>query len=250
MNYIDHIHEPERLLLIWQPAELPRTRYAVAELQRPTDDSHVVLRYLTEHQDFAAARDRGFMAFPAFRKTDQTYDIGVIETFMRRLPPRSRGDYAQYLEQFRLRPETPISEMALLGCTGARLPSDGFSLIDPFDNVASPCEALIRVAGFQYTSSIPRDALLVGSSATLQEEPDNPHDPCALAVHVDGVRIGHVARQQAVGLGRLARAGAIELTVERINGQPDNPNIYLFARIRPSESSRGVATRVAPSMTR
>lgn len=250
MNYIDHVHEPERLLLIWQPAEQPRTRYAIAELRRPADGSRVVLRYLAEQQDFAAAVERGFIAFPAFPATDQTYDLGVIETFMRRLPPRSRGDYAQYLEQFRLRPETPISEMALLGCTGARLPSDGFSLIDPFDDVSAPCEALIRVAGFQYTSSIPRDALNIGASATLREEPDNPHDPCALAVHVDGVRIGYVARQQAVGLGRLARTGAIELTVERVNGQPDNPNIYLFARIRPSVSSRDATTRLAPLSAR
>lgn len=240
MNYIEHVHEPERLLLIWQPTELPRTRYGVAELRRPADGGRVVFRYLAETPDFDAASERGFVVFPAFRKTEQTYDLGVLETFMRRLPPRSRGDYAQYLEQFRLRPETVASDMALLGCTCARLPSDGFSLIDPFEDVVAPCEALIRVAGFQYTSTISRDDLHIGDPATLQEEPDNPHDPFALAIYVDGVRIGHVARQQAVGLGRLARARAIDLTVERINGQPDNPNIYLFARIRPT-AAQGMA---------
>jgi hypothetical protein len=244
MNFIEHIHEPKRLLLVWQAAELPRTRRAVAELVQPAAaSSRVMFRYLIDTADFQLAQQEGFVAFPAFRKTDQSYDLGVIETFARRLPPRTRGDYSQYLEQFRLRSDTSITDMALLGYTGAKLPSDGFSILDPLEDVLKPCEMMIEVAGFRHTATISRDQLAIGSRAALREEPDNPYDANALAVYLGEQRIGHVPRQQATALRALMRNNALEMMIERINGQPERPLVYLFARIRPhaisSELRRG-----------
>lgn len=233
MNFIEHIHEPHRLLLIWQSADPPRSRRAVAEIVRDDVQSRPVFRYLQGTPDFQAARSEGFVAFPAFLNVEQSYDLGIIETFLRRLPPRTRGDYPNYLEQFRLHPETQISDMALLGYTGAKLPSDGFSIVNPLEDVSQPCDVLIEVAGFRHTSKLHRDDLILGTAATLAEEPDNPHDCDAMAIYVGDERIGHVPRPQAPALCSLTRRGEVHMTIERINGQPERPVVYLFTRIRP-----------------
>jgi hypothetical protein len=235
VNYIEHVREPCRLLLVWQAADGKRARHAVAELLRP-ETGPVRLRYLTGTTDFEAARAEGFFNFPAFRKPAQTYDLGVVETFMRRLPPRTRGDYAQYLEKFRLRPQTPISDFALLAYTGAKLPSDGFSILDPLDDVKTPCEVLLEVAGFRHVARVSPTEIPVGHAVRFVSEPDNAEDPKAVAVYLGEARIGYVPRQQAPAVERLVREGAIEATVERVNGQPERALIYLFTQLQAAAS--------------
>jgi len=231
MNFIEHVHEPRRLLLIWQAAEGLRTRRAVAELTRP-ENGAVRLRYLTGTPDFEAACAEGFFNFPAFRKITQIYDLGVVETFMRRLPPRTRGDYAQYLEKFRLRPETSLSDFALLACTGAKLPSDGFSILDPLEDVQTSCELLLEVAGFRHAAQVTPDQIGMGDPVRFAPEQENVRDPHAVAVNLGMHRIGYVPRQQAAAVSRLLRESAIEATIERINGSAERPLVYLFTRLR------------------
>lgn len=234
MNYIEHVHEPRRLLLVWQRSEedgAARVRRAVAELLRDSAE-RVQFRYLTDTPDFEAAKSEGFINFVAFRKLHATYDLGVVETFMRRLPPRSRGDYAQYLEQFRLRPETLISDFALLGYTGAKLPSDGFSILDPLEDVGECCDVLLEVAGFRHVSPVGPQLLCVGEPVSLVIQPDNLHDPMAVAVEIRDQRIGYVPRQQAPAIRDLVATGEVEACIQRINGKPERPLIHLMARIR------------------
>lgn len=232
MNFIEHVHEPRRLLLVWQgPEGSSRTRHTIAELVRVADD-RVRFHYLCDSDDFKTAQAEGFVNFPAFRKLDQDYDLGIVETFMRRLPPSSRGDYAQYLEQFRLRPETVVSDFGLLGYTGAKLPSDGFSLINPLDDVVGSCDVLVEVAGFRHTSELPVDALREGDLADFAPEPGNIHDTNALAIRAHGRKIGYVPRQQAVAICNWQRAAALQAHIERVNGRPERPLIYLFVRAR------------------
>lgn len=238
MNTIEHIREPHRLLLIWQAAEGKRSRHAVAELVRP-ENGPVRLRYLTDTPDYRAASNEGFFNFPAFRKPTQTYDLGVVETFMRRLPPRTRGDYAQYLEKFRLRPETGISDFALLAYTGAKLPSDGFSILDPLEDVRAPCEILLEVAGFRHVANIAPTEVSEGQSVQFVAEPDNTTDAQAVAIYLGKAKIGYVPCQQAPAVKHLAKAGAIEAVVERVNGQPERPVIHLFTRLRQATSMDG-----------
>ncbi|MGH8191411.1 MAG: HIRAN domain-containing protein [Rhodanobacteraceae bacterium] len=235
MNFIEHVREPHRLLLVWQAAEGARARHAVAELLRP-ETGPVRLQYLTSTNDFEAARNEGFFNFPAFRKPTQIYDLGVVETFVRRLPPRSRGDYPQYLEKFRLHPETPISDFALLAYTGAKLPSDGFGILDPLDDVQASCELLLEVAGFRHAAQVSRDEIKIGDPVRFVPEPDNPHNQKAVAVFLGAAKIGYIPRQQAPAVQRLVQEGAIEADVERVNGQPERPLIYLFTRLQAEAS--------------
>lgn len=244
MNFIENVHEPHRLLLIWQgPEGSGRTRRAVAELVKIAAD-RVRFQYLKDTADFAAAQAEGFITFPAFRKLDVSYDLGVVETFMRRLPPRSRGDYAQYLEQFRLRPDTSISDFALLGYTGAKLPSDGFSILNPLEEIGDACDVLLEVAGFRHVSRLSSQDICADEPVTLVAQQDNPHDPLAVAMELRGERIGYVPRQQAPALRGLLNEGVIEAWVERINGKPERPLIHVLARIRRQAILPGPSPRV------
>ncbi|GMU69191.1 MAG: hypothetical protein AMXMBFR37_15230 [Steroidobacteraceae bacterium] len=243
MKFIEHILEPKRLLLVWQgPEGSSRLRHTVAELVRQ-NDGQVRFRYLTDTSDFREAREEGFVSFPAFRKIDQTYDLGVVDTFSRRLPPRTRGDYARYLEQFRLRPESVVSDFALLAYTGAKLPSDGFSIIDPLEDVSRAGELLIEVAGFRHASEISLGALPFGDDVRFVPEPDNPRDPDAVAVMVRDQKIGYVPRQQARAVRALSGAGLLRAHIERVNGSAERPLVFVFMEVHPSAKAELLATQ-------
>lgn len=231
MNFIEHIHEPERLLLVWQgPEGSSRARHSVAELTRG-DAGPVRLRYLTDMPCFKLAQNEGFEIFPAFRKLEATYDLGVVETFMRRLPPRKREDYPQYLEQFRLRHGTQISDFALLAYTGAKLPGDGFLIVNPLTPLRSKAQVMIEVAGFRHASQMPLTALAEGQAVEFVNDDDNAHDHNAVALFIDGRKIGFVPSQQAVAVRALMRREGISAAVERINGSKERPLVYLLAQL-------------------
>ncbi|HEX4044328.1 MAG TPA: hypothetical protein VHZ76_01510 [Gammaproteobacteria bacterium] len=54
------------------------------------------------------------------------------------------------LEGLRLQADVQISDFALLGYSGAKLLSDGFSIIHPFAHANGPCELLLEAAGYRH----------------------------------------------------------------------------------------------------
>lgn len=233
MNTILHIVEPKRLLLIWQgPEGCSRVRHVVGELS--THDKLVELRYFVGTPDMVAAKSDGFLGHPAFTDLNNVYRSGVLEAFLRRIPPRSRDDFPAYLAQLRLPNNVKISDFALLGYSGARLPTDGFSVIHTFENYDGPFEFVTEVAGFRHQApeaGLNVADLVVGESITLVAEPTNPVDPLAVQVLLRGKRIGYMPRgmQQHV-LGWLGRKN-VEATIDRLNGRPERPSVYLFVKI-------------------
>lgn len=241
MNRIKHVIDPERLLLVWQaPEGKSRNRYVVGELRQCHGE--VVFRYFPNTEEFKNANAEGFVCYPAFRKTGQEYNQGVLDTFLRRLPPRKRGDFAKYLEQWRLASHVEISDFALLGHTGAKLPNDGFTLINPFDNVEPPYEFYIEVAGFRYyQDSVSIQDIGVGMDAVFISEPDNEYDGNAVRIEVAGKKIGYVNKVQSKSFMRWLQHYRITACVERINGTNDRPLIYIFGRVESAQQQRAVA---------
>jgi len=95
MNLISHIDTPNRLLLVWQsPEGTERNRFVVGEVC--LDDKGYIFRYLVDTEQFDNACTEGFTCYPAFPKTNQEYREGILETFLRRMPPRKRGDFGKY----------------------------------------------------------------------------------------------------------------------------------------------------------
>lgn len=235
MRYIEHIVEPERLLLSWQTSQpgKGRGRMFVAELIRRGEDADLV--YLPDSDDFKKAMSLGFEGYPGFTTNREKYD-SVLPAFMKRLPPRSRGDFGKYLDSLRIRTDAKISDFALLGYSGAKLPDDDFTVIHTFENGVPPFEFLLHVQGYRYyVEDVPFASIKLEQEVILQPEPENPADPKAISIALNGVRAGYVCRGLTESFHEWFAAGyAVNASVERINGTDKLPEIYLYVSVETS----------------
>ncbi len=231
MNILQHIVEPERLLMTWQPpdeAAPNRTRRVVGEIGLESS-GQAVFRYLKDSADFQAALAAGFKGFPAFPLKEKEAEIrqGVIEALMRRLPSRKREDFADYLARHALSTPFNHSDFALLGYTGARLPSDGFSLVPVFPEDSIPCDFLIEVAGLRHVFNGNIDTIRAGDSVSFDIDAGNPVDRDALAVVHQGRRIGYVNRALRHMVCGWLHSHKVLASVHRLNGKPERPLLYV-----------------------
>lgn len=238
--WIEHVHEPKRLLLAWQAPDIvgDRQRWAVGELTRVSGDAR--LRYfvgdefsaLNFGQPFEKISGYGYRGYPAFPLEGKIHETNVLEAFMRRLPPRNRSDFGRYREHLRLRPETEISDFALLGLSEAQLPSDGFSVVDPLSADVAQCELISEVAGYRYYAKAhPQPEL--GQPVDLLPEPDNSFDPNAVMVQVGEGKLGYINRLQAPAILEWIRQDRASAMIARLNGRPDRPRAFIYLAAKP-----------------
>jgi hypothetical protein len=253
MNFIKHIIEPTKLFMTWQLSNFSsfsagesrtaeplginmsknRRHYIVAELVRIGEN--IRLSYLVDQDDFRLACELGFNGYPAFPATDVCHETGVLDAFMRRLPPRKRGDFSTYLEGFRLKPDTQLSDFALLGYTGAKLPSDGFAIVHPFDKVEDGCELLIEATGYR-DQVLPENSIKIDAPASFEitQETHRNRLEEVIKIFVREQHIGYVTRvllptfQDWLKSERIAGAW-----IEKKNGTPEKPVVYLFVQTSP-----------------
>lgn len=244
--WIEHACEPARLLLCWEapPTQRDRNKWVVGAVEKI--GGSVVFRYLVDGeflaQNFGRTRDQlkeaGYLGYPAFNEERAVvFGEAVQEAFMRRLPPRKRSDFPDYLAQFRLRPDSAASDLALLGSTEARLPSDGFSLINPLDPEAGACDVLVEIAGHRHYNDV---QLRLGDSLELKPDPANPYDANAVRFEAEGLLAGHVSRFQAPAVRAWLAHGNVSAQVARLNGAHDRPKAFAILRYRPA-SQRAAA---------
>jgi hypothetical protein len=229
MITLRHLVEPERLLLTWQPPDESapsRTRRVVGEVMPNPTRTSAVFRYLVDGDDFTRALELGFRGFPAFKIDQEMISEGVLEAFLRRLPPRRREDFSDFLQQHWLPHPFPLSDFALLGYTGAKLPSDGFALVPVFSPADLPCEYVMEVAGTRHVPDANLSAIQLGDSLSIVREAGNPVDSDALAIHHAGKAIGYVNRAMRPTFHAWLEAGRLEVIVVRKNGKPARPLIY------------------------
>ncbi len=231
MRYIDHIVEPERLLLSWQTPD-DRQRMIVAELVRSDDDSDLV--YLKDSEDFSRAQSLGFKGYPGFEVEKGVVRKNVLTSFMKRLPPRSRGDFGRFLGALRIKSDAKISDFALLGYSGAKLPDDDFTVIHPFENASTPFELLLPVQGYQhYQEQLPPTELSEDMQARFEVEPDNQYDPEAIKIIINDVIAGYVSRGLTRSFKKWLQSGStITAHVERINGTQQKTKVYLYVSVK------------------
>jgi len=232
MRYIEHIVEPERLLLSWQTSQpgKDRGRMFVAEIIRNGEDADLV--YLLDTEDFKKAESFGFGGYPGF-ETDHTEYVRILSAFMKRLPPRQRGDFIKYLSALRIKPDAQISDFALLGYSGARLPDDDFTVIHTFENAVPPFEFLLHVQGYHYyVKQLPFASIKPEQKAIFESEPENPADPKAIRIIINGTCAGYVCRGLTESFHKWFEADyTITGSIERINGTEDKPEIYLYVSV-------------------
>jgi hypothetical protein len=232
MNLIRNIIEPTRLVLAWKPPETiehDRKNRIIAELIKDSNDV-VEFRYLTESEDFAEAIPLGLEPYPAFPKFEKVYSNDIVETFMRRLPPRNRNDFARYMEALRLPLDAQVSDFALLGYSEAKLPSDNYFIVNPLDDIGAPCEFITEIAGVRYWGG-PNMNLEIGSMVNLIHEPDNPKDDMAVKVEIQNKIIGYISRLQLNAFHRWLKDFNLKAYIERKNGRPERLRLFLFVSV-------------------
>ena len=234
-NWIEHVLEPERLLLAWQapdPAGI-RKRFAVGELVREGDDC--ILRYFT-NEETAAAEALGYAGYPAFRYGVKEHRQGVLPVFLRRLPPRNRPDLAEYKSLFRLRKDAVLSDFALLAYTEAKLPSDGFSLVNTLEGLTPPCELFLELAGYRYYVDGLKAPPRIGAALTIEPEPQNERDRQAIVVRLNGQTIGYINRLQTSRIHGWLQTADVSAVLERLNGHSDKPRAFIFLKVSPRQA--------------
>lgn len=239
-NWIEHYQEPKKLYLAWQaPDQLKdRFRWAVGEIAVSGD--RLTLRYFRDDVEFAALNHRpyaelvklGYGGYPAFGLRKSVHVEGVADVFMRRLPPGNRPDFGAYKSQFRIPPTSDVSVAQLLSITEAKLPSDGFSVVDALDDQAIAYDLMLEVAGYRYYAPKVSPQLNVGRMIEVRPEFDNPHDPQAVVFMVDGEKVGNLNRLQVATFRKWLTTSNVTAVVERLNGRPDHPRLFLFVRMR------------------
>ncbi|GBR77423.1 hypothetical protein RDn1_082 [Candidatus Termititenax dinenymphae] len=234
MNWIEHIVEPTKLFLTWQSPDVNnRLRRVVAHLLKD-GENNASLVYLTDTEDFKKAKEAGFTGFPAFGLERNKHD-NALDIFLKRLPPKSRGDYDKYLEAIRIKPKTTISDFTLLGYSGVKLPDDDFVLLHPFDNAKGEFELLVEVCGFRHIDNVSdiRALLKEGQVVSLQKDTKNPVDSTAIKIIFNGIKLGYINRALLPVFNKWFDNNSIKKTViERINGTATTPKLYLFVRMK------------------
>jgi hypothetical protein len=243
MNWIEHIAEPKRLLLAWQAPDHmeDRFRWAVGRIEK-NESAEWSFSYLRPGGEFEGLNDGrqfedlfalGFEGYPAFSLKRREYEGDAVGVFLRRLPPSSRPDFSDYCRQFRIQPESVPSGFSLLGLTEAKLPGDGFSIVDPLDGDVSRCELMLEVAGFRYYADEAKDLLKIGATVSLVPEPDNERDANAIKLCIRGQTVGYVNRLQTRAFHQWLQEKRVDVVLERLNGKPDHPRAFLFVRVHP-----------------
>lgn len=235
-RFIEHLVEPQRLLLYWQARESKnRSRYRVGQLVMK--GGQVMLQY-DQGLEVAEAKKMGFEGYPAFPLRQAGHNHQVMEAFKRRLPPRSRGDFSRFLNLRAIPADAEISDFALLGYSGAKLPNDGFELVHPFDDPPETFEILIEVAGFRQEAERDATELDEGDPVQFVPEPHNSVDNVAIRMENAGRKLGYVPRGYLDMLHRMLDEGAsLGGEIFRINGSPERPLVHVLTRITRDDRS-------------
>ncbi|RYG86834.1 MAG: hypothetical protein EON59_09025 [Alphaproteobacteria bacterium] len=242
-HWIEHPSEPAELILAWQAPDSisDRTRWAVGSLRKTAEGA--IFRYFDDEEichlngqrSSAELASYGYAGYPAFDIAKQPpagFSDGVLDAFARRLPPSNRPDFSRFLEHYRFRGHRSISTMGLLALTEAKLPSDGFSLIDRYDPSTDCLEVVFEVAGHRHNAAA-RERLVVGQSLKLIRQPDNVFDTNAIQLEANGELIGYVNRLQTEAVGRWLDTRDVAAWLIRLNGKPDAPRAFAFLQVRP-----------------
>lgn len=228
MKTLHTIVEPNTLLVTWQPKS-GGARYLIATIARNSDD--YIFTYQTESKDFELAKNAGFLGHPAFKLDVAVHTNNVLDPFLRRLPPKSRGDFGRYLQQHCLPSPFNASDFALLGYTGAKSPADGFILFPDFSDIQTSFEYVLEVAGTRYEKGLDLEYIRLEDQVTFVPEEKNRFDENAIAVYHDQGKIGYVNKVFCKFFRQLLPSTKVSATIAKKNGTAERPLLYLLLSV-------------------
>ena len=229
---------PNRIKVIWQSINgNDRTKYHVADLIRAGYE--ISLFYRVNDLDFVSAISAGFFGYPAFDIRRPVHHVNVLQILLKRLPPRNRNDFGWYLEKNGLSNVTELSDFALLGYTGGRLPSDGFSFEIDFSYELSPFDMRFVISGFRYYQGMQLDiSNILGHPIIARQEPNNQYDSNAVELYYSVVKLGYVPRTLSRDIVRWSRSHHVNIFLDRIEGAPAKPSVFAYLSVLPQVSNQ------------
>jgi hypothetical protein len=200
------------------------------------NNGSVDLKYLIDTTDYKNAVADGFKGYPAYPIENGQLFKNVLGIFMRRLPPRSRKDFHIFLDSIRIKSDTAISDFALLGYSGGKLPDDDFFFIHPFEDADDKFELLTMIQGLRrYPSAvklIEDNLLTTDSDVKFIREPENKFDPQAIAIYFENTKLGYIGRGLLSSFHSWLGDNRIKVAfIERINGSIDHRKVYIFVKV-------------------
>lgn len=232
---IENPIQTERALLTWQrplSAGGRRDRFAVGEFRQSPDG--VIFEYLPEEM-LQTARSQGYRSYPGLLPSAERTSSEALSVMMRRLPPRDRSDFPDFMRAFGLSPQADFSDLSLLAYTGARVKSDSdsFGITETFDGFDQPFDYVFDIAGVRhYLATL--NATAEEDDVTFRHEANNDFDPRAIEVlNSRGLRLGYLNKLQAPKMLEWLATGSVVARVFRKNGRPDYPRLFVKAQITP-----------------
>lgn len=115
---------------------------------------------------------------------------------------------------------------------------------------------LVRVVGVSHYQDALRELAGIESGAEVRHaceaalvaEPDNPHDPNAVAVHIEGRPVGYLAREEAVRWQPIVQvvadhgsAAAVDAMIAGRGSESGTPNLGVFLKLPTPTEARAQA---------
>ena len=230
--------QTKRAFLAWQEPwpNKQRMRHRVAEISQADDEKKFLFRYLKDDELFKLAEQKGFDGYVGLPMDDDLDALSyrARDLLIRRLPPRRREDFAEFIGQFGLDPDhEKYTDLTLLARTGARLARDGFSIWESFDGFECPFTYVFDVAGYRGHADKHRD-IKAGDVVIFSRDRDSPDGHRdAIKMERGGEVLGYVNRFQAEKIGQWLDEGVtIDAKVYRVNGLSARPRAFVCAVLR------------------
>lgn len=226
------------IYLVWKDTKGSKN-YIVGELSR---NGKYEFKY---SEEVNAAINNGFELLLAFDELDKTYTSDhLFGTFLSRLPDRKRRNIESILKKYSM---DNYDEFELLKRSGAMLPIDNLSFIDPIiENLNENIEKEFYLSGIRHhapclsTCCTKIDYLKVGYSLKVRMEPKNIKDPKAVEVldDKDG-RLGYIPRYYAPYVfERLKQGQKYEIIITELNNEENNCDVCIKVKLQMFSNNR------------
>lgn len=229
--------EPRRARVIWQN-EKSRSFHAVGLLE--FDGNLFRFSYAPGVNSI-----EGFEPFAEFGSFKRVYESPeLFDFFARRFPVAADPSFHSVLEALGLsrREATPAELLKFPFLT----PSDPVQIVpEPSTQPNGEVEGTFLVSGVRYADAESNgiaarivERLQPGDPLVVQAEPDNPVNPEALAISVEGQRLGYLPNFLLGDVAELKHQGrSVRFQVERANGPDTDWHLRLLARFTASTAN-------------
>ncbi len=194
------------IYVVWKDA-VSRINFVIGTL---TKNDHYEFQYGMEVEDARAVGFTPLVAFPSF--TTVYREETLFPTFACRLPDKKRRDINNILQKYGL---MEYNEFELLKRSGAKLPTDTLSFVEPIFEEDSVVDRSFYVMGIRHYQDCNGQncgvvsELKPGERLILQSEPECEFDQYAVQVQdLDNKLIGYLPRYYSETIAKRLEDGA------------------------------------------